>query len=451
MAIDTSGETSGLALIQAGRITAELSWQCSHNHTVELLPYIDDMLRQNHMEITDIFGIIVARGPGSFNGLRVGLGSSKGIAYGLNVPIIGISTLEATAYQYESNNLPVCTIFPVRLGEIICATYQQQQEWICLIPAHVTTVSELCKHIEQPTIFGGEINAEVASELHRQLGEQAIFGKTYISRIAALALLGEKHLSAGITDAISTIQPLYLRRPHISQPKSKSAGATNTSAHNMAVIWDVDGTIVDTAELHFQAWHTIFAKRGFNFSNENFRKDFGMRNDMVIRNFLGEHIGGQDAQAISDEKNRIYRNALQKSNLRPMSGALALLEALYMRGVPMAVASSAACQNIEIVLRTLGIQHMFQAIVSGEEVIHGKPNPEIYQKAATKLQIEARHCVVIEDAIGGITGACAAGMHSIGVATNHPPISLQAADIVVNALSQINVSDIEKLVQNCNT
>ena len=448
IAIDTSGETSGLALVQAGRIAAELSWQCSRNHTVELLPRIDDMLRQNHLKITDIRGIIVARGPGSFNGLRVGLGSSKGIAYGLNVPIIGISTLEATAYQYAGNNLPVCAISPIRHGGIACATYQQQQEWICLLPAHVTTVSELCKHTEQPTIFGGEISSEMESELHRQLGEQAIFGKTDISRIAALALLGEKHLSAEITDAVSAIQPLYLRHPHISQPKSKSAGATNTSDQNMAVIWDVDGTIVDTAELHFQAWHTVFAKMGFNFSYENFRKDFGMRNDMVIRNFLGEHLIGQDVHAISDEKNRIYRDALQPSTLRPMSGAIALLEALYMHGIPMAVASSATCQNIEIVLRVLGIQHMFQAIVSGEEVFHGKPNPEIYQKAANKLQIEARHCVVIEDAIGGITGACAAGMHSIGVAVNHPPSSLQAADVVVNTLSQISVTDIEKLIQN---
>ncbi|MCL2281597.1 MAG: tRNA (adenosine(37)-N6)-threonylcarbamoyltransferase complex dimerization subunit type 1 TsaB [Dehalococcoidia bacterium] len=447
LAIDTSSEKSGLALIYNSHITAELSWICERNHTVELMPHIDDILKQNHLNITNIHGVIVARGPGSFNGLRVGLGSAKGIAYGLSMPIVGINTLEATAYQYADNSLPICAIFPAGRGEIACSIYQHQGKWTCLTPEYLTTLTELYEHITQPTILGGEINAGIADELRKQLGDKAIFCEASSSRIAALALLGEKRFATGMSDIVAAIQPLYLRHPHISLPKSKSAGAIATNT-NIAIIWDIDGTIADTADLHFLAWHTVFAKHNIDFSREDFRKDFGMRNDLVLQNFLGEKAAEQDMKAISEEKNQIYRDIIQQNIVLPMPGATELLEALHIRSIPMAVASSSPHQNIEIVLGKLGIKHMFKAIISGEEVNYGKPNPEIYHKAAAKLGIETRHCVVIEDAIGGIAGACAAGMHSIGIAANHSKESLQAADIVVDTLKQVHMSDIEKLTQN---
>jgi tRNA threonylcarbamoyl adenosine modification protein YeaZ len=446
LAIDTSSMTSGLALVQNSRITAEFAWQCERNHTVELLPHLDDMLKQNRLNITDIRGIIVAYGPGSFNGLRVGLGSAKGLAYSLSIPIAGISTLESAAYQHAGSSFPICAVLPAGREEIACAIYQQQKEWSCLTPEHLTTITELCQQITQPNIFSGEINPEMEESLHHQLGKNAIFCKAVSSRIAALALLGEKRLATGKTDNVTTLQPLYLRRPHISQPK-KNAGVIN-NCHNIAVIWDVDGTIADTAELHFHAWHAVFAKRSLDFSRENFRKDFGMRSDMIIRNFLGANAPEQDIQTISNEKNSLFRGALQQHGINLMPGACELLKVLYEHNIPMAVASSAPRQNTEIILQMLDISHMFQAIVSGEEVTHSKPNPEIFQKAAAKLGIKAHRCVIIEDAVCGITGAYAAGMHSIGVAANHPRTSLQKADIVVDTLNQVNVLDIEKLLQN---
>ncbi|MCL1885878.1 MAG: tRNA (adenosine(37)-N6)-threonylcarbamoyltransferase complex dimerization subunit type 1 TsaB [Dehalococcoidia bacterium] len=447
LAIDTSGEISGLALIRSGGIAAELSWKCERNHAVELLPHIDDFLKQNRLNNTDIGGVIVARGPGSFNGLRVGLGSAKGIAYGLNVPIVGISILEAAAYQHVGSHLPICAILPAGRSEIALAIFRRQNEWRCITPECLSTISELCENTSQPSLFCGEINSEAESELRRQLGDKAVFCQAPSSRIAALATLGEQRLAAGMTETVAAIQPLYLRRPHISQPKSKGAGASDTTP-NVAVIWDIDGTIADTAKLHFHAWHMVFAKHGAELSDDDFRKDFGMRNDLIIRNFLGAGTSEQTIQYISEEKNLAYRNILQQQGVHPMPGACELLEALHTRGIHMAVASSSTHQNIELVLRMLGINHLFQAVASGEDVIHGKPNPEIYHKAAAKLGIEACRCVVIEDAIGGVEGACAAGMHSIGVCANHPKASFRAADIVVDTLSQVSVSDIEKLVQN---
>ncbi|MCL2706629.1 MAG: tRNA (adenosine(37)-N6)-threonylcarbamoyltransferase complex dimerization subunit type 1 TsaB [Dehalococcoidia bacterium] len=447
LAIDTSGKTSGLALIQSGRVTAELNWQCERNHAVELLPRLDELLSACQLNITNICGIIVACGPGSFNGLRVGLGTAKGLAYGLKVPIAGISTLEAAAYQFADSRFPICAISPAGRNEISCAIYQQQNEWLCLTPEHITAITVLCGNITQPYIFGGEINPETEVVLRRQLGNNYMFCKAASSRIAALALLGEKRFAETTADTVATIQPLYLRRPHVSRPKSKSAGAI-ANQHNIAIIWDVDGTIADTAELHLRAWHAVFAKRSISFGRENFRKIFGLRNDMIIQNFLGEPATKQDMQTISEEKNRAYYDDLQQNNVSPMPGSIALLEELHKHSIPMAVASSAPRKNIEIILRKLGICHLFQAIVSGDDVIYGKPSPEIYQKAAEQLGVEAHRCIVIEDAVEGIAGACSAGMRSIGVAANHPRLSLRAANIVVDTLNQVNMQDIEKLMRN---
>jgi tRNA threonylcarbamoyl adenosine modification protein YeaZ len=111
LAIDTSSETTGLALIRDGQILAGTTWHCDRNHTVELLPHLEEMLKKTALNIKDIKGIIVARGPGSFNGLRVGLGTAKGLAFSLNVPIVGIGTLEAAAYQFADSGLPACAVF----------------------------------------------------------------------------------------------------------------------------------------------------------------------------------------------------------------------------------------------------------------------------------------------------------------------------------------------------
>jgi tRNA threonylcarbamoyl adenosine modification protein YeaZ len=121
LAIDTSSETTGLALIRDGQILAGTTWHCDRNHTGELLPHLEEMLKKTALNIKDIKGIIVARGPGSFNGLRVGLGTAKGLAFSLNVPIVGIGTLEAAAYQFADSGLPACAVFTAGRGEISCA------------------------------------------------------------------------------------------------------------------------------------------------------------------------------------------------------------------------------------------------------------------------------------------------------------------------------------------
>jgi len=107
LAIDTSTDTASLALVQDSEVLAELTWRCGQNHTTQLLPHLSHLLNQVNLSLQSASCIIVARGPGSYNGLRVGISTAKGLAFSLGIPIIGISTLEAEAYQHAEIGLPV--------------------------------------------------------------------------------------------------------------------------------------------------------------------------------------------------------------------------------------------------------------------------------------------------------------------------------------------------------
>jgi tRNA threonylcarbamoyl adenosine modification protein YeaZ len=447
LAIDTSSEITGLAVIHNGQVLTENTWRCDRNHTVELLPHLEEMLKQAKLDMKSIKGIIVALGPGSFNGLRVGLGTAKGLAFSLNIPITGIGTLEAAAYQYAHGGLPVCAVFNAGRGEISCASYRLLDgKWLCTMQANITTVAELCRHTTAKTLFCGEPTEAMREQISAALGEDAVFPTAeMMSRAAALARLGESKLEQGLCDDAATLQPVYLRPPHISQPKSKGAGAKD--AARLAVIWDMDGTIADTAEQHIRAWQAVFSRRGIAFSREDFKRTFGLRNDTVIGSMLGAQTTKEDIAIISREKNELFRESLLREGMRPMPGAIELIKALHEMNIPMAIASSAPRQNLDIFIKMLGIAPFFKTVVSGEEVERGKPDPQSFLLAAEKLQATPRQCVVIEDAVGGIEAARAAGMHSIALAASHTREELKKADLVVDSLSEVSVPDIEKLIQ----
>ncbi|HEY33229.1 MAG TPA: tRNA (adenosine(37)-N6)-threonylcarbamoyltransferase complex dimerization subunit type 1 TsaB [Dehalococcoidia bacterium] len=224
LAIDTSTDTAGLALVRDRRVVAELTWRCGQNHTRQLLPNLDHLLHQFEMSPQAITGIIVARGPGSFNGLRVGVGTAKGLAFSLGVPIVGISSLETEAYQYAETGLPVCPIFNVGRGEIATAIYQQQDdEWLKLVDGHITTLEPLCKEITTPTVFCGEYVPDLASQINELCGGKVVIPSavTSLRRAGFLAELGLKRLEAGDHDDPATLQPLYLRRPSITRAKHR--------------------------------------------------------------------------------------------------------------------------------------------------------------------------------------------------------------------------------------
>ena len=224
IAIDTSTDTASLALVQDGEVLAELTWCCGQNHTTQLLPNLSHLLNQAKLSLQSASCIIVAKGPGSYNGLRVGISTAKGLAYSLGIPIIGISTLEVTAYQQAGRGLPICPIFNAGRGEIATAMYQMKgNKWCRLTAEHITTVATLCSQINSKTVFCGEFASSVAEQLRKELKQRAIIPTPAagLRRASFLAELGLKRFEAGDYDNPATLQPLYLRDPAITQPKHR--------------------------------------------------------------------------------------------------------------------------------------------------------------------------------------------------------------------------------------
>ncbi len=212
-----------------------------------------------------------------------------------------------------------------------------------------------------------------------------------------------------------------------------------------AVIWDMDGIIADTAPYHLKAWQEVFQKRGVEFTEEDFRHYFGQRNDTIIRATLGESVSPSEIDVIASEKEANYRQRV-RHNIRPLPGAVKLIKSLKERGFSVALASSAPIENIQLVMRGLGIEDSFQAIVSGREVKEGKPSPQGFLLAARKLGVEPENCIVIEDAVAGITAAKRAGMHCLAVTNTHPRSSLKEADLIVDTLEEVSLNELERLL-----
>jgi len=203
-------------------VLAEATWRCGQNHSVELLPRLVQLLNEAQIKLQSISCVIVAKGPGSFNGLRVGLSTAKGLAFSLKVPIIGISSLELEAYQHVETGLPICPILNAGRGEIATALYQRQDnKWRQLIAEHITTVDALGSEITEKTIFCGEYVPLIARQLRKRLKAKAVIAPDQLRRAGLLAELAKPRLEAGDYDHPATLQPLYLRRPAITQPKHR--------------------------------------------------------------------------------------------------------------------------------------------------------------------------------------------------------------------------------------
>jgi len=211
-----------------------------------------------------------------------------------------------------------------------------------------------------------------------------------------------------------------------------------------AVIWDMDGVIADTGPYHLKAWQETFRKRGVAFSEEDFRRHFGQRNDTIIGDTLGAGTPIAEVQAIAAEKEDRYRQ-LVSQQVAPLPGAIELIKSLVAKGVKMAIASSAPMENIQLITGSLGLADCFQAVVWGGEVTEGKPSPQGFLLAAEKLGVEPGNCLVIEDAVAGVAAAKSAGMKCLAVTNSHPAERLTKADLVVNALSEVTVNGITAL------
>jgi tRNA threonylcarbamoyladenosine biosynthesis protein TsaB len=214
LAIDTSTTETGLALYGEGGPLAEAAWRSGRNHTAQLLPQLDTLLRHVGAGRGDLRAVAVALGPGSWSGLRVGMSVAKGLALAGGLALIGVGTLDALAYQHARPGLP---IFPlVRLGRERFATARfagdgaARQE-----PDRNVTLAELCAEVEGRAVFCGDLDAPAQAELRRGLGQRASFPgpAAGLRRPAFLAELAWRRLAAGGRDDLVTLEPIYLGEP----------------------------------------------------------------------------------------------------------------------------------------------------------------------------------------------------------------------------------------------
>ena len=212
-----------------------------------------------------------------------------------------------------------------------------------------------------------------------------------------------------------------------------------------AVIWDMDGVIADTAPYHLKAWQQVFHKKGVSFTENDFRHNFGQRNDTITKNVLGKSVSPSEIDAIAGEKERNFRQSVRQ-HITPLPGAVELIKSLKKHGFSIALASSAPIENIRLILGGLDIYDCFQAIVSGREVKEGKPSPQGFLLAAKKLGVAPQNCIVVEDAVAGITAAKKAGMRCLAVTNTHPRTRLMEADLIVDTLEAVSENIFEKLL-----
>lgn len=204
-----------------------------------------------------------------------------------------------------------------------------------------------------------------------------------------------------------------------------------------AVIFDMDGVLIRTAPQHYAAWKRVFAEMGRDFSEEEFRSTFGMRNQEILRRFLGETISGEQVEELGRRKEEYYR-ALLREGVEPAPGLLELLHKLKSSGIRVAVGTSAPEENVRFILEKLGIMGQIDVLVTEEDVRRGKPDPEVFLLAAERLGVEPAKCLVIEDAPAGIEAAKKAGMCCVAITGTRPREELAGADMVVDGLGEIS-------------
>lgn len=217
------------------------------------------------------------------------------------------------------------------------------------------------------------------------------------------------------------------------------------AAIRTAVLWDMDGVIVDTAPFDFEAWRRMFSKRDIEYTEAEFKKSFGRRNEAIIPEILGKPVSQEEIKAFAREKEALFRR-LAKDKIKPFPGAVELIRALAENDIKMALVSSTPPRNIDAVLDDLRIKHLFQTIISGADVSRGKPDPECFLLAASRLGIQPEYCVVIEDSTAGIKAAKSAAMKCVAVTNTRLRRELKQADLIVDTLQSIDVSTLQQLI-----
>ncbi|MBN8469883.1 HAD family phosphatase [Corallococcus exiguus] len=187
-----------------------------------------------------------------------------------------------------------------------------------------------------------------------------------------------------------------------------------------AVLFDLDGVVIDTTELHYRVWDEFARERGYVPTREQLLATNGLRAGETLRAWFGAELDDEQVAELTDDRERAFHRLLDHEPVSPVPGVGAYLMSLKRAGVPWALGTSALAQNAERALERVGLEHLFPVRVTSTDVSRGKPDPEVYLKASAALGVPPHACVVFEDAVAGLRAARAAGAACVAVATSFP-------------------------------
>jgi beta-phosphoglucomutase len=218
------------------------------------------------------------------------------------------------------------------------------------------------------------------------------------------------------------------------------------SDRQLAVIFDMDGVLVDSYQAHFESWLALARECGFEFSEHQFAVTFGQTSRDIIASLWDDPPPPDRIAEMDDRKEALYREIIAR-DFPVMAGARELIRSLQAAGFKLALGSSGPPANVAVAIEGLGLGECFSATVTGDEVACGKPDPQVFLKAAEKLGVAPANCAVIEDAPSGVEAANRAGMASVALTGTAPADRLAAADLVVRRLDELTPGIVTKLIR----
>ncbi|MCX7745643.1 MAG: HAD family phosphatase [Clostridia bacterium] len=213
-----------------------------------------------------------------------------------------------------------------------------------------------------------------------------------------------------------------------------------------AVIFDMDGVIIDSEPIHHQLEAEQFAEMGLVITEEEHDSFIGTTTKKMWTDLKEKHHVNEPVDVLVKVAKERYYNHITSQKITPIPGVVELIKDLNQNGVKIALASSGAKENVHAVLKIFQIKDYFNAVVSGDEVSEGKPAPDIFLEAAKRIGVEPDACVVVEDSTNGVNAAARAGMKSVGF--NNPSSrnqNLSKANLIVVTLEELNYNRLKEI------
>jgi len=216
----------------------------------------------------------------------------------------------------------------------------------------------------------------------------------------------------------------------------------------IGAIFDWDGVVIDSSSHHEDSWELLAEEVGKPLPPDHFKRGFGQRNAVIIPEILNWSQDPVEIERWSLRKEALYRDIVAERGLIALEGARELIEELNEAAIPCVVGTSTERANVEMSFDLLSLQGKFSDMTCSEDVSRGKPDPEVFLKAAAKTGLPPAQCFVIEDTAHGVEAALAGGMKAIGVATTRPAEHLADAHLVAKDMTELNLAIIQSLFED---